>query len=64
MILCRDCRYWSKRDRPRGHVLDSGECRRHQPSPRTTENGHDYREWPITHEDDWCGDAEPVRKAR
>lgn len=54
-IACETCAYWAAQEGD-----DAGECRRHSPRPRPTEEA---AHWPITEPDDWCGeweDGEPM----
>lgn len=46
---CSDCAYWEPIDD------DAGQCRRNAPRPRAVDTG--WR-WPITNDDDWCGEWE------
>lgn len=48
-VSCDTCAYWA--DDGDG----SGECRRHAPRPRPTD---EVTHWPSTLPDDWCGDWE------
>ena len=59
---CDQCRWWE------GHAnvkYDEGSCHRHAPRGRERDAaGEDIRPWPITLNDDWCGefDAESVNE--
>lgn len=58
--FCRSCKHWHHLEH--GHGL----CRRY--APRIVEGqartGHeddsDWAVWPVTGEDDWCGEHEPA----
>lgn len=48
-VTCRTCRYWGQ-DQRFAHM---GTCRIRAPALRT---GTDRGEWPVTEQDDWCGE--------
>lgn len=52
-LLCLTCRWWFDLDG------EQGECRRHPPTvvPIFAEA---MSSWPITHDDEWCGEWQPV----
>lgn len=54
-LLCTTCRWWYRLDD------ESGECRRHPPTvvPIFAEA---MSCWPITHDDEWCGEWQPAGK--
>jgi hypothetical protein len=52
-VTCKECRFYDKYI----HLSKRGTCCRYPPVP----TGRDYEgdletEWPIVHEDDWCGE--------
>ena len=51
-ISCDSCCYWQRLDPD----MDIGECRYRAPSPRASQTS--TTSWPITTDDDWCGDWE------
>jgi hypothetical protein len=61
-IICRDCRWWNPLPGA-GAAVQSGECRRYPPS--VLPSALDYhsstemsdRGFPLTGENDWCGEA-------
>lgn len=48
-ISCDTCSYWARLDDG-----EHGECRLHAPRPRNTTSTDTH--WPVTTEDDWCGE--------
>jgi hypothetical protein len=56
-MSCKDCCFWEKYDlEEQPHETpDFGECRRYPP----TATSDDQQLWPVTHEDDWCGEFDP-----
>lgn len=53
IVVCGDCAYWERN----GDV--TGECRRTTPAFIDVD-GENWRVWPTTVADDWCGDARPA----
>jgi hypothetical protein len=54
---CGNCRFWEMFPDPNG----PGVCRRHAPRPKMTASMSVTKTtatWPITHDDDWCGEYE------
>ena len=49
-ISCETCCFWQRLDLG----MDIGECRYRAPSPRASQTS--TTSWPITTDDDWCGD--------
>lgn len=47
-ISCANCCYWAQLDDG-----DTGQCRLHAPRPRNASSTD--TQWPITLDDDWCG---------
>jgi len=52
---CGSCFYWEKRQRMKHDVADTGQCRIRPPQVQTMA-GYISSAWPITQEDDWCGE--------
>lgn len=48
-ITCSTCAWWAQID-----DSELGQCRLHAPRPR--DHNRDSTRWPITAEDDWCGE--------
>lgn len=65
---CASCDFWMFHgDKARVIVTaDRGECRRHSPIRIKRGDNEDFREWPVTYADDWCGDYQrhPTRRLR
>ena len=65
MNKCSFCRSWNKTKsitRNRQYIY-VGECRKHTPIVEKEFNY--YGIWPITYEDDWCGEFEiEIRKTK
>ena len=59
---CDNCRFWLKSEK----IPGTGECRRH--TPRGLEDYMPMAYWPVTKQDDWCGEFEakisPEEKAK
>lgn len=53
-IPCTKCCFW----RPFGEHGVEGDCRKHAPRTMPGWNPPDSVDWPVTLEDDWCGEAE------
>ena len=53
---CANCVYWDEQTST--GPTPEGFCRCHAPRPRTYRAGHDeeYRAWPLTLADEWCGE--------
>ena len=57
---CKKCVFWSS-EVVEGEVQLFGTCRRRAPHPRSAVDTGNQRpdrwaEWPLTTEDDWCGE--------
>lgn len=51
IVVCGDCAYWER------NGDGTGECRRRTPAFIDVDDGN-CRVWPMTFDDDWCGDAQ------
>lgn len=63
--ICAQCRYWqadtqyTTKEMPEPRI---GECRRHSPPAlRSTANAA-YWAWPLTRDNEWCGDWKDVMR--
>jgi len=56
--FCDNCIFWVNRQ----SRFNTGECRRHAPSPMTGCEESTY--WPTTASDDWCGDYSPMLESK
>lgn len=60
---CKDCRFWCEQEDPDADT-SVGECRRYPPTIPWREASdqvcpYDPNEFPLIHEDDWCGEFKP-----
>lgn len=60
-MTCANCSRW--RFVRQGNAKRAGECRRHAPGPATGGGAVVEAQWPITLEDDVCGDFMPKGEA-
>lgn len=59
---CMFCAFWNRNKTPTDAF---GQCRRHAPLAvkKTGDRLSTAKRWPVTHEEDWCGDFEQKRGA-
>lgn len=53
---CEMCYFWRQNKDRDGVLHRRGECRRRSPLPGKDPKGYDKHKFPITYDNDWCGE--------
>jgi hypothetical protein len=61
-VNCMGCAFWNALPAKHGRPETRGQCRARAPNLVTTPQGQIFTSWPLTKEDDWCGDHSTIEE--